>query len=343
MIGDRHAVGVAAEITENVFGTTEGRLAVDHPVLTEEGTEERSEHFRFRQKLEIPVEAQLAVVEGPLESGDKLATEDSTQHLDGEKEAIARGDPAPVIGGETAGRNHTMHMGMMLQFLTPGMEHAEEADFGAEMAGIAGDFEQRFGTGPEQEIVDDLLVLQGQRGEPPRKGEDDMDVGGGQEFAAARLQPTVASGGLTLGTVPIPAGIVRDGTIPAAGTLIPMPAQGGGAAALDGRQHFEMLAGDPATTRFDELLSRHPDEIGHLQRRPTHLFVSGRLVFLPRGRQRQGVQWTGGGAEMAVGKVQVDRGLFQIVVTEEHLDGAQVGTRFEQMSGKAMPPMSLKT
>jgi hypothetical protein len=40
---------------------------------------------------------------------------------------------------------------------------------------------------------------------------------------------------------------------------------------------------------------------------------------------------------MAVGKVQVNRGLFQIVVTEEHLDGAQVRTRFEQMSGKAMP------
>ena len=90
-------------------------------------------------------------------------------------------------------------------------------------------------------------------------------------------------------------------------------------------------------TRFDELLSRHPDEIGHLQRRPTHLFVSGRFVFLPRGRQRQGVQGTGGGAEMALGKVQVDRGLFQIVVTEEHLDGAQVGPRFEQMSGKTMP------
>jgi len=67
-------VGVAAEITENVFGTPEGRLAVDHPVLTEEGTEERSEHFRFCQKLEIPVEAQLALREGLPESGDKLAT-----------------------------------------------------------------------------------------------------------------------------------------------------------------------------------------------------------------------------------------------------------------------------
>jgi hypothetical protein len=230
-----------------------------------------------------------------------------------------------------------MQMGMMFQLLIPTVEYAEEADFGAQMAGITGDFEQRLSTGPEQEIVDDLLVLQGQWGEPPRKGEDDMDVGGGQQFAAARSQPTVASEGLTLGTVSVPARIERVGTIPAADTPITVPAQGGGTAALDGRQHFEMLAGDPATTGFDELLSRHPDEIGHLQRRPTHLFVSGRLVFLPRGRQRQRVQRTGGGTEMAVGKVQVNRGLFQIVVTEEHLDGAQVRTRFEQMSGKAMP------
>ena len=47
VMGDRHAVGIAAEITENVFGATKGWLAVDHPILTEEGTEERSECFRI--------------------------------------------------------------------------------------------------------------------------------------------------------------------------------------------------------------------------------------------------------------------------------------------------------
>jgi len=64
VIGDRHAVGIAAEVTENVLGATEGRFAVDHPVVTEEGAEERSESLRFREKLEVPVEAELAVVEG---------------------------------------------------------------------------------------------------------------------------------------------------------------------------------------------------------------------------------------------------------------------------------------
>jgi hypothetical protein len=90
-----------------------------------------------------------------------------------------------------------------------------------------------------------------------------------------------------------------------------------------------MLAVDPATTRFNELLSRHPDEIGHLQPRPIHLFVSRGFVFLPRGRQRQRVQGTGGGAQMATGKVEVNRRLFQIAVTEQQLDGAQVRPRFQ--------------
>src|SRR5205814_7408029 len=35
--------------------------------------------------------------------------------------------------------------------------------------------------------------------------------------------------------------------------------------------------------------------------------------------------------------MQVERGLFQIAMTEQQLDGAQIGSRFEQMSGKAVP------
>ena len=51
----------------------------------------------------------------------------------------------------------------------------------------------------------------------------------------------------------------------------------------------------------------------------------------------------GRGAEVTVRKVKVEGRLFQIVVTEQHLDGAQVRSRFQQMSGKAMSTMSLKT
>jgi hypothetical protein len=118
VIGDGHAVGVAAKITENIFGATEGRFAVDHPVLPEEGTEERSEGFGVRQKFELPVEAELALREGLPESGDKLAAENTTQHLSGEEEAVAGVDPALVIRGKATGRNHVMDMGMKPSALT---------------------------------------------------------------------------------------------------------------------------------------------------------------------------------------------------------------------------------
>jgi len=44
------------------------------------------------------VEAELAVGEGALESGDELAAEDTSQYFSGEKETIAWMDPAPMIG-----------------------------------------------------------------------------------------------------------------------------------------------------------------------------------------------------------------------------------------------------
>jgi hypothetical protein len=54
VIGDRHPVSVAAEITENLFRTRKRRFTVDHPVLTVERAEERSESLGFCQKLQVP-------------------------------------------------------------------------------------------------------------------------------------------------------------------------------------------------------------------------------------------------------------------------------------------------
>src|SRR5712692_1113295 len=69
-----------------------------------------------------------------------------------------------------------MDMRVNVEFLTPGVQDAEEADFCTEMLGIARDFQEAFRTGAKQEIVDDFLVLQNQRGHMTRKCEDHMDV-----------------------------------------------------------------------------------------------------------------------------------------------------------------------
>src|SRR5258708_4917874 len=109
-----------------------------------------------------------------------------------------------------------MYMRVNVEFLTPGVQHAEEADLCTEMLRIVSDFEKSFRTRAKQEIVNDLLVLQDQRGQMTRKGEDHMHVRGRKKFPATLFQPAVASSCLTLLTVPIAARVVGDCTLSAA-------------------------------------------------------------------------------------------------------------------------------
>ena len=167
-----------------------------------------------------------------------------------------------------------MHVRVMFEFLIPGVEHTEEADLGAEMSGIASDFEESCSTGLQQEMVQEFLVLQGERRQFMRKGKDNMDVARGEKLLTTRLKPTSTGIGLTLRAVPVAAAVVRDSrAVPTGDALIEMPAQGSGATACDGPQHGEVLPGDPPAAAFDEGASRGANQIGHLKRRPVHLRV----------------------------------------------------------------------
>jgi len=92
-----------------------------------------------------------------------------------------------------------------------------------------------------------------------------MDVGGGEKFAAPRLDPAFASAGLTLRTVPIATAVVRDGgTMSATGAFIDVTAECGGATARDGQQDLDMGPADPVTVALDESCSCAADQVGHL-------------------------------------------------------------------------------
>src|SRR5664279_86926 len=157
----------------------------------------------------MSVELECAGVKGGLESGDKLAAEDTTEHFDGKEEGSARGDPAGVARSETAGGQHAVDMGMMLQSLIPGMEHAEEADLRAEVTGIAGDFQQSCSSGVKQQVVDQPFILQCERSQFPRQGEDYVHVAGGQQLPFPRLKPALAGIALASGAMPASAGFRR--------------------------------------------------------------------------------------------------------------------------------------
>jgi hypothetical protein len=84
---------------------------------------------------------QLPSLKGRLEPRDELPAKYPAEHLDGEKESRARPNPGCVIEREPTRWDDAVDMGMKLELLVPGVEHAEEADLGTEMGGVSSHFE----------------------------------------------------------------------------------------------------------------------------------------------------------------------------------------------------------
>src|SRR5882762_3521848 len=116
MVGDGHAMGVAAEILQHILGATEGTFQVDDPVLSKQWPEPSSEDLGFGEELQLFGEAELTILEGLPEGRDELATKELTQYRFGQEMVVRRVDPAGVIERETSGGHHTMDMRMNLTF-----------------------------------------------------------------------------------------------------------------------------------------------------------------------------------------------------------------------------------
>lgn len=145
-----------------------------------------------------------------------------------------------MIGRETTGRDHAVDMGVMLEILSPSVEHTQETDLCAKMLRIGGNLQQGRCAGAKQEVVDDPLVVQGQPRQLVGDGKDDVYVVDWQQFLAASGEPLVASVSLALWTVPGAAGVERDGLIATLAAAVQMAAERRSAAMLDGEKSAEM-------------------------------------------------------------------------------------------------------
>ena len=141
---------------------------------------------------------------------------------------------------------------MMLEGLSPGMQHAEQPNVGAQMLGVASDLKECGGTGAEEQVVEQPLVLQHQSRQIMRQREDDVEVGHRQQLGRARGQPSVASVRLSLGTVPVAARVIGDGLMSAAGASIAVTAERRGAATDDGVHHLAVLGSKMRSMQIKE-------------------------------------------------------------------------------------------
>jgi hypothetical protein len=61
-VGDGDAMGVAGQVMEDVFGSAEGWLGVNDPVLPERGTAQSTKSLRILKGFLVPVESEFSLV-----------------------------------------------------------------------------------------------------------------------------------------------------------------------------------------------------------------------------------------------------------------------------------------
>jgi hypothetical protein len=180
-IGNRHPMRVGAEVAKHLFGPAECWFAIDNPTRNIELADKAPKELGLGQATEQTVELELSGGMRLLDGFDEFAAEDLTKSPYREEEPVFSWvHPVAVVPGQSPGGDNAVNMRVVLQFLVPGMEDAEKANLGAEVLGIRSNFDQGIGAATKQQAVDHVFVLQGQRRQLMREGEDNMGIGCGE-------------------------------------------------------------------------------------------------------------------------------------------------------------------
>jgi hypothetical protein len=71
-----------------------------------------------------------------LQSSNELTAEDAAEHANRQEETWSSSDPSGAIECETAGRDNAVNMRVMLQVLSPCMQHTEQANIAPRCFGL---------------------------------------------------------------------------------------------------------------------------------------------------------------------------------------------------------------
>jgi hypothetical protein len=106
----------------------------------------------------------------------------------------------------------------------------------------------------EKQVVHNPGVTLAESIQLMRQGEYDVEVRDGKEFLFPSGEPALASLCLTLRTMPVSAGVIRDGLMTAPRASIDVTAQRRSPATPDGAQDAQLLVAEPRTS-VDEVIA----------------------------------------------------------------------------------------
>ena len=200
---------------------------------------------------------------------------------------------------------------------SPGVEHGGDADARAQMPGVSRDRRHRLRCRPEQQVVDDRLVLPGDVGDLGRQREDDVEIADRQQVGLALGEPGSRGGALALGTVPVATRVIGDPEVAAVVAAIDMAAESRRPAVLDRRHDLEL--GKAQVTRLNGAIAGpfRSEDIGDLKRGAQTGSVA---VLLALHQRRQTFERTGDRVDRLGRDASIERGRIEFAVPHQDLD-----------------------
>ena len=101
-----------------------------------------------------------------------------------------------------------MEMRMMVELLSPGMEHRQAAEVRPEMLGVASDVLERLCHRAKEHAVKHAGIVEAQGAEGVRQCQHHMNVGGVEHLTLPGGEPGGLGGAVALGAVPIATGVI---------------------------------------------------------------------------------------------------------------------------------------
>src|SRR5215469_9725718 len=133
MVGDGDAVSVARQILQDLLRSAKRWFGVDHPFALHALVQAPQEVSVLGQGLQLTMEAELGLVKSLLEQADELSPKQPAQHFHRKEKVAAATNPARLVGRDSAPGDNAMKMRMMVKVLSPGVEHGQKTNAGAEV------------------------------------------------------------------------------------------------------------------------------------------------------------------------------------------------------------------
>src|SRR6476661_2277740 len=96
-VGDGDPMRVSAEIGQNLGGSAEGRLGIDHPFDPAQLAQPAGEGGRLSEAGKIAEEAEFTGLEGGPQLVEEQPAEEAREHTDRQKEAGLAADPPRAV------------------------------------------------------------------------------------------------------------------------------------------------------------------------------------------------------------------------------------------------------